>query len=131
MSAHDDQDQAQLLQSRGRDARAGEVRRRRRLSFYLNDISRIKWRRDMEERRKQAKEKEKEMAKLRAQADQHYTTTIFLFTFTILCQKNKEWRLRRESRVVNEAESENDSVSSGNEDLERALRFIFHTSGHN
>ena len=102
-----------------------------RLSSDLSDISRIKWRRDMEERRKQAKEKEKEMAKLRAQADQHYTTTIFIFTFTILCQKNKEWRLRRESRVVNEAESENDSVSSGNEDLERALRFIFHTSGHN
>ena len=50
----------------------------------------------------------------------------FLVDFTFLCQKNKEWRLRRESRV-NEAESENDSVSSGNEDLERALRLIFHT----
>ena len=85
----------------------------------------------MEERRKQAKEKEKEMSKLRAQADQHYTHQPFFFLhFTILCQKNKEWRLRRESRVVNEAESENDSVSSGNEDLERALRSIFHTSGH-
>ena len=86
----------------------------------------------MEERRKQAKEKEKEMSKLRAQADQHYTHQPFFFLhFTILCQKNKEWRLRRESRMVNEAESENDSVSSGNEDLERALRSIFHTSGHN
>ena len=31
---------------------------------------RIKWRREMEERRKQAKVKEKEMAKLRAQAVQ-------------------------------------------------------------
>ena len=29
------------------------------------------------------------------------TSTIF-YIFTILCQKNKEWRLRRETRVVNE-----------------------------
>ena len=78
----------------------------------------------MEQRRKQAKAKEKEMAKLRAQAVPIFT--YFLVDFTFLCQKNKEWRLRRESRV-NEAESENDSVSSGNEDLERALRLIFHT----
>lgn len=77
----------------------------------------------MEERRKQAKAKEKEMAKLRAEADRFY---IHFLRFTFLCQKNKEWRLRRESRI-NEAESENDSVSSGNEDLERALRLIFHT----
>ena len=78
----------------------------------------------MEERRKLAKAKEKEMAKLRAQAVP--ILKYFLVDFTFLCQKNKEWRLRRESRV-NEAESENDSVSSGNEDLERALRLIFHT----
>ena len=52
---------------------------------------------------------------------------ILVFTlYTFSCQKNKEWRLRREARV-NEAECENDSVSSGNEDLERALRLIFHT----
>ena len=52
-----------------------------KLNYYRAEdemlvLERIKWRREMEERRKQAKEKEKEMAKLRAQAG--YFTYLFL-----------------------------------------------------
>ena len=87
-------------------------------------LERLRWRREVESRRRQRKIKEKELAKLRVQVSGHSSADKTPSLFVAVCrQKNKEWRRKRESQV-NEAETENCSISSGNEDLERAIRYL-------